>query len=162
MRILAAAALAVLLTACAATRFETPHLQIVGVEMMQSELFEQRFKVRLRVQNPNDRALPVQGISAKMQLQGEDFAQGVAGESFTVPAFGEAEFDMMLSANMAGAIMRLVSAMKDKKNTDKLDYRVTGKLSLSSGMFRSIPFEESGSFNLGELTKGATKPSRQE
>jgi len=158
MRILTGAALLVLLSACAATRFETPHLQVVGIEMVQSELFEQRFKVRLRVQNPNDRALPVQGISAKMQLQGEDFAQGVAGESFTVPAFGEAEFDMMLSANMAGAILRLATAMRDKKNTDKLDYRVSGKLSLSSGMFRSIPFEESGSFGLGQLGKGATLP----
>lgn len=158
MRILIGAVLAIVLSACAATRFETPHLQVVGIEMVQSELFEQRFKVRLRVQNPNDRALPVQGISAKMQLQGEDFAQGVAGESFTVPAFGEAEFDMMLSANMAGAILRLATAMRDKKNTDKLDYRVSGKLSLSSGMFRSIPFEESGSFDLGQLGKGATLP----
>jgi len=158
MRILIGVALALVLSACAATRFETPHLQVVGIEMVQSELFEQRFKVRLRVQNPNDRALPVQGISAKMQLQGEDFAQGVAGESFTVPAFGEAEFDMMLSANMAGAILRLATAMRDKKNADKLDYRVSGKLSLSSGMFRSIPFEESGSFDLGQLAKGATLP----
>jgi LEA14-like dessication related protein len=158
MRILIGAVLAIVLSACAATRFETPHLQVVGIEMVQSELFEQRFKVRLRVQNPNDRALPVQGISAKMQLQGEDFAQGVAGESFTVPAFGEAEFDMMLSANMAGAILRLATAMRDKKNADKLDYRVSGKLSLSSGMFRSIPFEESGSFDLGQLAKGATLP----
>jgi LEA14-like dessication related protein len=158
MRILIAAALAVLLSACAATRFETPHLQVVGIEMVQSELFEQRFKVRLRVQNPNDRALPVQGITAKMQLQGEDFAQGVAGESFTVPAFGEAEFDMLLSANMAGTILRLATAMRDKKSADKLDYRVTGKLSLSSGFLRSIPFEESGSFDLGQLTKGAAQP----
>lgn len=158
MRILIAAALVVLLSTCAATRFETPHLQVVGIEMMQSELFEQRFKVRLRVQNPNDRALPVQGITAKMQLQGEDFAQGVAGESFTVPAFGEAEFDMMLSANMAGTILRLATAMRDKKSAEKLDYRVTGKLSLSSGFLRSIPFEESGSFDLGQLKKGATQP----
>ncbi|HNR21799.1 MAG TPA: LEA type 2 family protein [Steroidobacteraceae bacterium] len=158
MRILIATALAVLLSSCAATRLETPHLQLVNIEMMESELFEQRFKVRMRVQNPNDRALPVQGISAKMQLQGEDFAQGVAGEAFTVPAFGEAEFDMVLRANVAGAILRLLSSMKDKKSPDKLDYRVVGKLSLSSGFLRSVPFEESGSFNLGELTKGSGRP----
>ncbi|MGE0580511.1 MAG: LEA type 2 family protein [Steroidobacteraceae bacterium] len=157
MRILWAAALLLVVSACAATRFETPKLQVVGIEMQRSELFDQRFKVRLRVQNPNDRALPVKGISATMDLNGEEFAHGVAGEAFTVPAFGEAEFDMLLSANMAGAILRLVSGMRDGKAREALEYRVRGKLSLSSGLLRSIPFEETGSFRLGDL-KGAPRP----
>ena len=155
--VLCAAAFALMAGGCAATRFETPTLQVVNIEMQRSELFDQRFKVRLRVQNPNDRALPVKGISATMDLNGEEFAHGVAGEAFTVPAFGEAEFDMLLSANMAGAILKLFSGMRGDKARDSLDYRVRGKLSLYAGFMRTIPFEEKGTFRLGDL-KGAARP----
>lgn len=143
---------ALLLGGCATSRLETPDLQIVGIEMQQSDLFQQRFKVRLRVVNPNDRALPVKGISANMDVNGEQFAQGVASESFTVPALGEAEFDMLLNANLAGTVMRLLSAARDKSgNAPSLDYRLYGKLSLASGVLRSIPFEEKGSFKPADL-----------
>lgn len=41
-------------------RLETPRLSLVSVEMAEATLFEQRLVVRLRVQNPNSIALPVQ------------------------------------------------------------------------------------------------------
>ncbi|MBV6417345.1 MAG: hypothetical protein CMLOHMNK_02007 [Steroidobacteraceae bacterium] len=148
-----AAFAALLLVGCAATRFETPEIRIVGIELQQSDLFQQRFKVHLRVQNPNDRALPVKGITANMELNGEEFAQGIAGDSFTVPAMGEAEFDMLLTANMAGAILRLVTDMQRGKAADSLEYRMHGKLSLASGFLRSIPFDEKGSLELGDLRR---------
>ncbi|MGD9599442.1 MAG: LEA type 2 family protein [Steroidobacteraceae bacterium] len=153
MRFLSAAIAALLLTACAATRFETPGLSVVNIELQQSDIFQQRFKVRLRVQNPNDRALPVKGITAAMDLNGEEFAQGVAGEPFTVPALGEAEFDMLLTANMAGAILKLLSGKQGDRSAEALDYRMRGKLSLASGFLRSIPFEEKGTLKLGDLKR---------
>jgi LEA14-like dessication related protein len=138
-----------LLTGCAALvpQLETPKLSVVNVEVTKTELWEQRMKVRLRVQNPNDRSLPVQGLSARLEVAGEEFATGVSAASFEVPALGEAEFDMDMTAHMAGALIKLLGRKGDAVG-DAIDYRVTGKLSLSSGLLRSIPFEESGSFNL--------------
>jgi len=54
----------VLLAGCAALapHFEHPRLYLVGVEIKDATLGEQHFRVRMRVQNPNDRALPVVGI----------------------------------------------------------------------------------------------------
>lgn len=152
---LAAATLAMLLTGCAATQMQAPNLSVMSVEMQQSEMFEQRFKVHLRVQNPNDRDLPVRGISAQLDLNGEKFANGVSAASFTVPAFGEAEFDMMMSANLAGAILRMASSMKGGKTPESFDYRIRGKVNLQSGVMRTIPFDRSGSFNLGDLRPSA-------
>src|SRR5690606_14679906 len=103
-------------------------------------------KVRLRVQNPNDRELPVKGLTARLEVDGEELASGVSAASFTVPAFGEAEFDMAMTAHVAAALVKLLSRREGSR--DSIDYRVTGKLSLSSGWLRSIPFEESGTFNL--------------
>ena len=62
----------------------------------------------MRVQNPNDRALPVKGIYYTLDVAGQEFAHGVSGASFVVPALGEAEFDMNVTANMAGALIKLL------------------------------------------------------
>ena len=143
------AVLAVLLSACAAqTKLEAPNLSVVNMEMLESSLFTQRLKVRVRVQNPNDVELPVKGVSAKLEIAGEKFASGVSANSFVVPAFGESEFDLMVDASMARTLLGMMGKGGGAKAMESLDYRITGKVSLSSGMIRSIPFDETGTFNL--------------
>lgn len=136
------------LTACSALvpKLEKPSLSIVNVELLKTDMFEQRLKVRMHVLNPNDRALPIKGLSYALEVAGEPFAQGVSGGSFVVPAMGEAEFDMNVTANMAATIMKLMS--RSGGIGDQVDYRMKGKISLSEGFLRSIPFEEHGSFKL--------------
>lgn len=148
---------AMLATGCSSLmpKLETPHLSLVGLEMVDATLFEQRIKVRLRVQNPNDLALPVRGLNVNFELGGEEFARGVTSRAFEVPAFGEAEFDMMVTANAATAILRLVRAGQDRDAPrDSIPYRISGKLSTSLGLLRSVPFEESGELPLGRLRGG--------
>jgi len=128
-------------------KFETPQLSVVNVELQKSDLWEQRLKVRMRVVNPNDRPIPVKGLTVALDVQGEQVAHGVSGASFNVPALGEAEFDMNMTANMAGALIRLLGRGGDQMR-DQVEYRVTGKISLSEGLLRSIPFEDRGTFKL--------------
>jgi len=127
-------------------KLETPQLSVVNVELQKADLWEQRMKVRMRVVNPNDRPIPVKGLTVTLEVAGQELAHGVSGASFNVPALGEAEFDMNMTANMAGAIMRLLGKGNDVG--DEVDYRVTGKISLSEGLLRSIPFEDRGKFKL--------------
>jgi hypothetical protein len=65
----------------------------------------------------------------------------MAGDSFVVPARGDAEFDMSVSANMASVLMKVLS-----QGGTPVDYRLKGKIALSSGLWRSIPFDEQGTF----------------
>ena len=127
-------------------KLETPQLSVVNVELQKADLWEQRMKVRMRVVNPNDRPIPVKGLTVALEVAGQELAHGVSGASFNVPALGEAEFDMNMTANMAGAIMKLLGKGNDVG--DEVDYRVTGKISLSEGLLRSIPFEDRGKFKL--------------
>jgi LEA14-like dessication related protein len=127
-------------------KFETPQLSVVNVELLKSDLWEQRMKVRMRVVNPNDRPIPVKGLTCALEVQGEELAHGVSGAAFNVPALGEAEFDMNMTANMAGALIKLLG--RGNEIGDQVEYRVKGKISLSEGFLRSIPFEDSGSFKL--------------
>ena len=145
-------AICVLLSGCGSLgpRMKTPELSIVNVDIVKSDLFEQRLKARMRVQNPNPRELAVKGITYTIEVGGEEFGRGLSGSSFVVPAFGEAEFDMIVTANMAGTLLRLASKAQQAGGSapDQIDYRIIGRVSLASGLLRSIPFEEKGAFKL--------------
>ena len=149
-KLLSVLACAVLLSGCAGLgpRLETPKLFIVSVELIKGDLFEQRLRARMRVQNPNDRELAVKGLTYTIEVGGEEFGRGMSGSSFTVPRMGEAEFDMNVTANLAGTLLRLASRSDKGGMPDTLDYRIAGKVSLAPGLLRSIPFEETGTLKL--------------
>jgi LEA14-like dessication related protein len=148
MRAIAAgAALTLLTSGCVlAPKFTTPTLTVVGVQLEASDLLAQHLKVRMHVQNPNDRTLPVRGIEYTLDVDGQPFASGDSAASFVVPALGEAEFDMNVTTNVAGTLVRLLArAPAERAN---IPYGLTGKISLSQGWLQSIPFEQHGTFKL--------------
>ena len=151
-RVFAVGALAALLLSagCAGfgSRLEPPKLSVVGVEIVRGDLFEQRFKARMRVQNPNDRSIAVRGVSYTLQIGGEELGRGLSGSSFTVPALGEAEFDMLVTVNLAGTVMRLLERARSDGLPDSLSDRLRGEVKLSEGFVRTIPFDEKGAVKL--------------
>jgi LEA14-like dessication related protein len=146
---LAAAMLAAVLEAgCAwSAKLEAPTLSIVAVQLTSGTLWEQRLKVRMRVHNPNDLALPVKSLEYTLEVEGQPFASGVSDASFVVPALGETEFDMSMTTNVAGTLVRLLGRGSDSLG-QSVAYHLTGKVLLAYGLLRSIPFEQSGTFRL--------------
>jgi LEA14-like dessication related protein len=135
------------LGACAlAPKLEAPRLTIVDVQVVSADLWQQRLKVRMHVENPNDRTMPIRGIEYALEVDGQQFATGVSATSFVIPALGEAEFDMNVNTNLAGTLIRFLA--RGQNAPAALDYHLTGKVSLSEGLLRSIPFDQRGSFKL--------------
>ena len=128
---------------------KTPEVSFVGLRAVDASLFEQRLEVRMKVRNPNLIELPVKGLDVAVELANEPFAQGVSAREFIVPAGGEAEFDMIVTANAATALLKIAGS--DRKSREEIPYRVTGKLSTRIGLLRSIPFDESGTVPVNEL-----------
>jgi LEA14-like dessication related protein len=139
-----AVTLALVLSGCAALvpRLETPKLEVVGVQVLDAQFTEQRFNVRMRVRNPNDRELPVRGLQYTMQLAGEDFGRGASTKAFTVPALGEAEFDMTVTTNLASSLLKILSRLD--RNGGALEYRLQGTVETDWKFLRKIPFTETG------------------
>src|SRR5882762_9075091 len=107
-------------------KLEKPSLSVVSVQMLKSDLWHQELKLRMRVQNPNDRALPVKGLVYELDVADQELAHGMSGDSFIVPALGEAEFDMSVSANMASVLIKVLS-----KGGSEVEDRIYGKIALS-------------------------------
>lgn len=127
---------------------ETPEVSVVGIRGLEANFFEQRLEVRMLVKNPNAVELPVKGLDVDVELVDEPFAKGVSAREFVVPAKGEAEFDMIVTANAANAILKILSS---GDQNGEIGYKLKGKLSTQLGLLRSIPFEESGSLPVSDL-----------
>jgi len=154
VRMLFVAACAVLLAACSSlgSKLEAPSLELVGVQMLSTDMFAQRFKVRVKVINPNDLELPVKGLEYTILMMGDSFAEGMANESFLLPAMGEAEFDMLVTTNFVSSFGRLLSRVQGGK-LENIDYEIAGKVMVDKGMVRKIPFNHRGTVDFTRALK---------
>jgi LEA14-like dessication related protein len=135
-------AIAALLAACATTqKLEPPTVSIVGLKVVSAEVWVQHLKVRLQLHNPNDRDLPVTGLEYTVEIAGQNIASGSYGESFVVPAHGDAELETSVIANLASALLKLLTHVP----STLVPYRLAGKISLGEGLGH-IPFEQHASF----------------
>jgi LEA14-like dessication related protein len=147
--LLALAATAAVLAGCStfAPKLETPELSLLGIQMMSTDMFAQKFRVRVKVENPNDLELPVRGLDYQIFLMGDSFAEGMSVDRFVVPARGEAEFDMVVTTNFVSSLGRLVSRVGGGKLED-LDYEIAGDVLLDRGFVKKIPFNHHGKVDI--------------
>ncbi len=129
-----------------APKFNRPNITVSSVQLRGGNLLRQNFAVKLNIQNPNDRALPVRGLHAELNIGGEQIASGTSDRAVVIPAFGESEFDLTISANLALALAKL--ADRANQHADSIDYDLTGAASIDLPFLRNLPFHQSGSFKL--------------
>jgi LEA14-like dessication related protein len=147
---IAVALACVFLASCSAfaPKIEAPRLSLISIGMMSADIFNQQFRVRMHVQNPNDRDIPVNGLDYELFLEGDSFAEGVSNQAFVIPAMGETEFDLTVRTNFVSSIGRLVSRLNGRT---QVNYVLEGKVLTDIGMFNKVPFRESGSVDLSTM-----------
>ena len=128
------------------SNLKAPTCELVGVQILSTDMFAQRFKVRLRVDNPNDIELPVTGLEFTVFMAGDRFAEGMGNEEFLLPAKGNAEFDMLVTTNFVSSFGRLLSRTSNGKLED-VEYEIVGKIAVDKGVVRKIPFNHRGTVN---------------
>jgi LEA14-like dessication related protein len=142
--------LALLLGGCAALRPqpEPPIVSLAGIQMREMTLFEQRYQLQLRLQNPNDMALPITGLHCRLFINEREFAQGVSAAAVDVPRFGEA----LLAVDMVSDLRRVFEQLRDTGSwqAGMVSYRLSGKVAVK-GRSLMLPFEYRGEFDLGAM-----------
>lgn len=133
----------ILISGCAGLghRMETPRVTLVSINSADIQLLEQRYALTLRIQNPNQDAMEIKGLSFDLELNGESFAQGVSNQAVSVGPFDEALIQVTVSSGLLNIINQL--NVLDRRRGEQLAYRISGKVSVA-GQLRSIPFERKG------------------
>ena len=139
-------ALALLLQSCALTQLKAPTITPESVEVTDLQIGEQRFKVRLDVQNPNDRPLPIKSVSCTLAIAGVDVGKGASEQPFSVPANGDTEFDMVVETNLASSVPDLLRRVLTAGDAPK--YRFSGWVNPDIALMPPIPFSKSGELEL--------------
>jgi LEA14-like dessication related protein len=140
------AGVALLLSACAAFHFQAPDVTPTAVELMDVALDQQRFKVTLHVQNPNDRALPIKWVHCSLQVEGVEVGQGETTEPFNVPARGETDVNMVVTTNFAKSVPDLL--LRIARRGQMPSYRLSGTVNPDITLLPPIPFSKSGQITL--------------
>ncbi len=142
-RLIAILVLLVLVPGCAGLppREAPPRVNLVNLRPLEMTLFEQRYGLTLRIQNPDRHPIHIQGLSFEVELNGRPFAHGVSDRQVEVPAFGEA----LLEVEVVSTLFSLVEQIRqlDERAGMPLSYRISGRIN-SSGSLVSIPFEQKG------------------
>ncbi len=155
--------LALLFSGCAALRpnFEKPQVHIAGIRMMEIKGFESTFQVDLRVINPNDTALPVEGVVCDLALNGRHLAKGVANPRTEIPAYGTSVIPVTIYASlidMVGVAHRLIQGAQGHAPMEKWNYGINGQLDMGGTFWPgTLPFDAKGEIDLGELTGSKLK-----
>ncbi|MGE5843909.1 MAG: LEA type 2 family protein [Syntrophaceae bacterium] len=136
--------LAVLLSGCASLFWmgEKPHVDIVNITPKEMRLLEQTFLLELRIQNPTETDLDINGMSFELEINGQPFARGVSNQSLKVERLSTKVVEVDAYTGLV-SILRQLSEAKKGSYASGFKYRLKGSIHTGAPSFR-IPFDETG------------------
>jgi LEA14-like dessication related protein len=141
------------LSACALLPQHDPlNINVVGIEPLPSQDMEIRFAVKIRVQNPNERAINFNGVALDLAVNGQPFAAGVSDQSGSIARFSETVLTVPVSVS-AFSVLRQTIGLSQTQTLNNMPYILRGKL--AGGLFGTMRFVDSGKLSLPGSTTGS-------
>ena len=122
-----------------------PRVNIVNVTPKEMKLFEQIFDLELRVQNPNEEALSIHGLTFEMEINDKKFATGVSNEKVTVDRFSSGVIHVQAVTSFWGMLQQI--AQLQRTETPRVTYRIRGAIYAGAPSVK-LPFDTSGEFKI--------------
>lgn len=118
-----------------------PKLSVADVRLGQFDLFEQRFDVGLKVENPNDFGLTIEALEFDLEVNGHPFARGVSREATQLAAAATAvvRIDAVTQSN---DLIRQLKALPGMLK-DGVPYRIRGRVKTDRSPLW-LPFDHAG------------------
>lgn len=138
-----------LLAGCASLTkpWQAPEVALAGLRVKELTLARQTVVLTLALRNPNDRTLPIKGLTYRLKLEGNEVAQGASALDRQIPAFGDALVDVDVTGSLLGLIQQLPAlALKDRP----LNWTITGTATIADGLL-TLPYRYSGQVDPREL-----------
>ena len=121
-----------------------PKVNLVNIVPIGAGPFEQRFRVDLRVSNPNDFDIPLSGLSFDIDVNDSYFATGLSNEEVLIPRLDSA----VVSAEATASSIDLFRHILGVVQTGAVEYRIKGSALVAGLGTRTVPFERDGRLNL--------------
>lgn len=142
---------ALLLGACSALPIglEAPKVSLADIRLVGGGLLEQHFRLTLRVHNPNDRDLPLDGLRFALEVNDMEFAQGASNRPVTLQRLGDTLVEVEGVSNLATVLDQLQQFAAGPRAPEAVRYRIHGQL--VSPMLGSVPFDRRGEIDPAQL-----------
>ena len=146
----AAGVSALLLAACATLPGDDarPVVTLSSVELREARLFEQVYRIRLRIQNRGGEPLEVRGVVVDVDLNGKSFAKGAGEAHVVVPKYGSQVVEVEAIGGLRGILGQIAELKADRP--PRFAYRIRGRLD-TNGLLGRTAFEDEGEIDLPAL-----------
>ena len=127
--------------------YDPPRITMDSLKVLPSEGAFPRFEIKVRVSNPNTRALDIAGVSYSLELLGKELFHGVTNEVPKIEAYSEEVITLEAGIQMF-QVIRLLAKLGSAPNTsDALAYRFAAKVDFN-GLTPTQRIEETGEISL--------------
>lgn len=138
---------ALALGACAwLNPLQAPTVDVTGLYPLPPVAGEQRVRVNLRLQNPNDRELKLKGLQFALALRGNDVLSGVSNQHTVLPALGEARMQVDVSLSLLGGLGLFRELLASP--VEPLDYALKGRLYLDEPLMPDVRINRKGALDM--------------
>jgi len=122
------------------------------MRVLEIKPFEAVVEISLRVMNPNDFALPINGVRCDLKIDGKHFATGIGNAHTEIPAYGMGLVPVTVYAStfkmFSSALAMLQGMNSNSQEAGKpIQYELSGTIRLA-GMGKTVPFHSKGEFAL--------------
>ena len=121
--------------------FKDPKVELTKVDIIKARLLEQQFMLRFRIDNPNDRSLPVRGLIYTVHLNDVELASGESSGWLTVPPTASNITKCRCIPTCGG--MKYIVRLLEKPDRP-INYRLAGELKTGLMAGRRVHISSNG------------------
>ena len=128
--------------------WQSPEVIVTSLRPERIGLDEQSLLVGLRIKNPNDRRLPINAMTYKLTLAGDQIAQGGGRLERQIPAFGEESVEVSVIGS-AATLLRKVPALALQSRP--WEYEISGTVTVAGVV--PLPYRYAGEMDPQKLLR---------
>ena len=146
--------LALALGGCA--QYRPVDVFVINLQPTEGSALEQRIRIDLRIQNPNDQPIDAHGMQIRLDVNGARLARGVSDAAFTIPRLGETTTSIVATTSLFDLAKQIVAL----SGTQSFKYVLEGDVyvdRMPGGLGRSVSFHNEGEFKPGTVNPGTPR-----
>ena len=135
------------------SNLKEPRVSLAGLNIKDLNPLKPSFLVRLKVDNPNDLDINLDGADVALALNGQPVAAGVSRSPLVLKKLGASEMDVEVTANTLSAVQQLLIL----QTRPAVDYQITGNLIWNNwlGALGKLPLKFNGLIDRDTLMRAA-------